>query len=72
MSDEFFKVANIGLTVVIEALLARESSRQVISKMIEEGRSRLTDDEIAAMAAESEEVHAQFGAAIAQAKAEGR
>lgn len=72
MNDTFFTIANVGLTVAIEALLANDRAKSVITTMINEGRTRLTADEIAAMAAESEAVHADLGAAIDKAKAEGR
>lgn len=72
MDDAFFKIANIGLTVAIEALMANDSARAVIAQMLADGRRTLTPDEIAAMAAESEAAHADLGAAIEQAKAEGR
>lgn len=72
MNDDLFKLADIGLTVAIEALMANDRAKNVITTMINEGRNRLTADEIAAMAAESEAVHADLGAAIDKAKAEGR
>lgn len=72
MNDAFFNLANVGLTVAIEALMANERAKTVITAMINEGRTRLTADEIAAMAAESEAVHADLGAAIDKARAEGR
>ena len=72
MNDDFFKVVDIGLTAAIEALMANDRAKTVITTMVNEGRETLTDDEIAAMADESDAAHAALRTAIDQAKAQGR
>lgn len=72
MNDQFFKVVDIGLVAVIEALLANDRAKGVLTTLINEGRETLNAEEIAAMDAESEAAHADLRAAIDKARAEGR
>lgn len=72
MNEDFFRLAQIGLTVAIEALMANDKANLIIREMVASNRTTLTADEIAALDDESNMIHAAHLEEIAKAKAEGR
>jgi len=76
MSDRtvelILEIAQLGIAGLINGLMANQAVRDIVTRMVLDGRSSLTLEEEQALNDESNAIRQKRDEAIAKAKAEGR